>query len=265
LALAVACAPASVATKAPTATPTYSPTSTPLSPTPTETPVPSAVEGLALSTVEGPTPLHNSSFIIHPCSPLSGFTLADLPGILLQRFKTPSPSNDAEHPERLNKDDGHHGADLGYYSRDGKPFTGTPVLSALDGRIAAIIHDRPPYGSAFIVETPFEQIPPQLIQSQSIPAGNSLYVLYAHLQNLQTFNLQQEIACGQPLAETGMTGMTDGPHLHFETRWGPPGVTFTSMAFYRADATPEELAAYEKWRMSGVFHLFDGMELLKTR
>ncbi len=161
------------------------------------------------------------------------------------------------------KDDGHHGLDLGYYTRDGKTFTGTPVLSALNGTIAAIIRDRPPYGNAILIETPFEQIPPALIAGQNIPAGNSLYVIYGHLQNLETFNLQQKIACGQRLAETGLTGFTSGPHLHIETRWGPSAVAFNSIAYYRADATPEELANYEKWRLSGDFHLFDPLELLK--
>ncbi len=161
------------------------------------------------------------------------------------------------------KDDGHHGVDLGYYTRDGKLFTGSPVLAALDGKIAAVIHNRPPYGDMIMLETPFERIPAYVITSQSIPAGDSLYTLYAHLQNQQPLEIGQAIHCGQQLAETGLTGFTGGPHLHFETRWGPAGTTFPSIAYYRADATAEELANYEKWRMSGIFHLFDPMELLK--
>lgn len=161
------------------------------------------------------------------------------------------------------KDDGHHGLDLGYYTRDGVPFTGTPVLSALDGVIAAIIQDSPPYGGMILVETPYNKIPPQLIKNQDIPPGNSLYLLYAHLQNLSTFNLQQSVACGQPLAETGLTGFTGGPHLHFETRWGPAGASFPEgMAYYRADTTDAERANYQRWRMSGEFNLFDPLELL---
>jgi murein DD-endopeptidase MepM/ murein hydrolase activator NlpD len=113
-----------------------------------------------------------------------------------------------------------------------------------------------------IVETPFERLPAALIARQNIPGGDSLYTLYAHLQNLQDLKTGQAVECGQQLAETGLTGFTGGPHLHFETRWGPAGTTFESMAYYKADETPEESANYVKWRMSGVFHLFDPLELL---
>jgi len=165
-------------------------------------------------------------------------------------------------PDGSYKDDAHHGLDLGYYTREGKLFTGTPALAALDGQVAAVIHNRPPYGNMIIVESSFKRIPTALIAKQNIPVGDSLYSLYAHLQNLQTLALGQIVKCGQQLAETGLTGFTGGPHLHFETRWGPAGATFPSMAYYKADATPEELANYEKWRMSGSFHLFDPLELL---
>lgn len=165
-------------------------------------------------------------------------------------------------PDGSYKDDAHHGLDLGYYTREGKLFTGTPALSALPGKIAAIINNRPPYGNMLMVETPFEQIPAILIDRQNIPTGNSLYTLYAHLQNMQPLKIGQAVTCGQQIAETGLTGFSGGPHLHFETRWGPAGTTFPVMAYYKADASPEELANYQKWRMSGTFHLFDPLELL---
>jgi murein DD-endopeptidase MepM/ murein hydrolase activator NlpD len=157
-------------------------------------------------------------------------------------------------------DDAHHGLDLGYYTRDGALFTGTPVLAALNGKIASVIHDRPPYGNMLMIETPHEQIP--LPVREKIPAGRSLYTLYAHLQNLQTLAIGDPVTCGQQIAETGLTGFTGGPHLHFETRHGPAGQTFASMAYYRADATKEELANYERWRMSAEFVLFNPLELL---
>jgi len=191
------------------------------------------------------------------CSPLAVQALADIRAIITQPFSMPRVM-----PDGTYKDDAHHGVDLGYYTRDGKNFTGTPALAALQGKIAAIIHDRPPYGNMLIVETPFEHLPAYLITRQSIPSGNSLYTLYAHLQNLKKLRIGQAVECGQQLAETGLTGFTGGPHLHFETRWGPANSTFFSMAYYKADATPEELANYEKWRMSGIFRLFDPLELL---
>lgn len=233
-----------------TLTPTLSLTLTPTNSstlTPTASPTPSA----------SPTPIPS------PCSPLAVLTLEQIPPYITQPFITPSLVHNAEHPEWVHKDDGHQGTDIGYYQIDGKLFTGTPVLAALNGRIASIIHDRPPYGNMLIVETSFNNIPPALVEKQNIRAGSSLYTLYAHLQNLQKLTIGAPVSCGQQIAETGLTGFTGGPHLHFETRWGPPGQTFASMAYYRADATQEEMENYEIWRMTAMFHLFDAMELLK--
>lgn len=191
------------------------------------------------------------------CSPLAVQPLESIAEIITQPFIAPRQLDDGTY-----KDDAHHGLDLGYYTRNGENFTGTPVLSATNGRIAAVIHDRPPYGDAILVETPYEQIPAPVVESQSIPPGYSLYVLYAHLQNLPALSLQQEVACGDPLAQTGLTGFTGGPHLHFETRWGPAGQTFESMAYYQVTTTEQERANYAAWRMSGTFRLFDPMILL---
>jgi murein DD-endopeptidase MepM/ murein hydrolase activator NlpD len=220
------------------------PTAT-LIPAPMETPIPT------------PTATEERSLKPEICSPLAVQPLEKISEIITQPFIMPRVMEDGTY-----KDDGHHGVDLGYYTRDGKLFTGTPVLSAMDGKVAAIIHDRPPYGNMLIVETPFERIPPTLVESQGITPGSSLFILYAHLQNLQPLEIGQSVTCGQQLAETGLTGFTGGPHLHFETRWGPAGTTFNGMAYYKADTTDEERANYEAWRMSGVFHLFDAMELL---
>lgn len=198
------------------------------------------------------------------CSPLAVLRLDEIPAYITQPFIAPNLVHNAEHPDWVRKDDGHHGVDIGYYKVGGKLFTGTPVLAALEGTIAAIVRDRPPYGDMLIVETPFEYIPPTLVTNQNIANEDSLYTLYAHLQNLPALTIGQSVACGQPIAETGLTGFTGGPHLHFETRWGPPGRAFASMAYYRADASAEEMTNYETWRMTAVFHLFDPMQLLQT-
>ena len=253
LAFVVSCSPTATA---PSASPTPSPKSvTPtLSPTLTLTrpatflPTPTATENLSLKT--------------EICSPLAVLSLAQIPTYITQPFIAPTLIHNAEHPEWVQKDDGHHGVDIGYYQINGKLFTGTPVLAALHGQIAAIVHDRPPYGNMLIVETSFTNIPPTLVEKEHIPEGSSLYTLYAHLQALQTLTLGEHVTCGQSLAQTGLTGFTGGPHLHFETRWGPPNQTFASMAYYRADATAEEMKNYSTWRMSAVFHLFNAMELL---
>jgi murein DD-endopeptidase MepM/ murein hydrolase activator NlpD len=236
-------------TLSPTRPSTLTPT---LSPTPHPTP----------TLTHSPTPTEHRTPIA-VCSPLAVLTLEQIPKYVTQPFIAPSLVHNAEHPEWVHKDDGHQGTDIGYYQIDGKLFTGTPVLAALNGRIAAIIHDRPPYGDMLIVETSFDNIPPMLTEKQQISTGSSLYTLYAHLQNLQKLNIGTPVTCGQQIAETGLTGFTGGPHLHFETRWGPPGQTFASMAYYRADATKQEMENYTTWRMTAMFNLFDAMELLK--
>lgn len=194
------------------------------------------------------------------CSPLAVQPLEKLAEIITQPFAMPRVLAEGKY-----SDDAHHGVDLGYYTRNGQTFTGTPVLAALNGQIAALVNDRPPYGNAVVLETSFEQIPPALTRREAIPAGSSLYTLYAHLQNVEPLRLGQSVACGQRLAETGLTGFTGGPHLHFETRWGPAGRAFAEgMAYYRADTSQAERANYETWRMSGQFHLFDPMEMLSN-
>lgn len=234
--------------------------------TPTLTVSPTSTSTLAPATsIPGTaTPTEHRPLLIEICSPLAVLNLDEIPPFITQPFIAPVTTHNAEHPEWVRKDDGHHGVDIGYYKNNGELFTGTPVLAALAGQIAAVIHDRPPYGDMVIVETSFEYIPPALVTKQAIPTSNSLYTLYAHLQNLQTLEIGQPIRCGQMLAETGLTGFTGGPHLHFETRWGPPGQTFKSMAYYRADASDKEMRNYETWRMTDLFHLFDPMALLKN-
>lgn len=245
LPLAASCSnsPAPQPTPLATATVTVEATAT-TTPAPTQTATPAPA----------PTATPRPSLV---CSPLAVQPLETIAEIITQPFIMPRVLDNGQY-----KDDAHHGVDLGYYTRNGELFTGTPVLSALEGKVAAVIANRPPYGDAVIIETPFERLPPALITQQNIAPGSSLYTLYAHLQNLQPLAIGQPVECGQPLAQTGLTGFTGGPHLHFETRWGPPETVFNGMAYYKADTTEEERANYETWRMSGTFHLFDALLLL---
>jgi murein DD-endopeptidase MepM/ murein hydrolase activator NlpD len=210
-------------------------------PTQTQTPVPTL------------RPSPTATPVIHICSPLADHSLEELPQIVTEPFKAPRPGYD----------DGHHGLDLGYWSWNGKPIIGMPVQAVLAGKVAAVINDRQPYGNMLMTETTFERIPPALRQQVSIPSGQSLYLVYAHLQEPPAFEIGQSVTCGQDLGAVGLTGRTSGPHLHFETRWGPPDTTFQSMAFYTTSAIPEEMAAYQTWRLSGTYHLFDPMQLLE--
>ncbi len=192
------------------------------------------------------------------CSPLAIQPLDKFNLIITQPFIMPRVMDDGSY-----KDSGHHGLDIGFITRGKQKFTGSPVLAAIDGKVVTVIHNRPPYGDMVMLETPYEHIPAKLITDLKIITGDSLYTVYGHLQNIQPLTDGQEVKCGHQIAETGLTGMTDGPHLHFETRWGPPHASFPVMAYYINNVTEEEVKYYTIWRMSGKYQLFDPFKLLK--
>jgi murein DD-endopeptidase MepM/ murein hydrolase activator NlpD len=158
---------------------------------------------------------------------------------------------------------------------------GRGVQALLAGRVAAVIQDRFPFGNALIIETPLQgqslppgfaiptQAPtPVAIQSLTCPAPaprpawdfsapRSLYILYAHMQKPPAFQVGDELVCGQTIGLVGMSGNALNPHLHFETRLGPPGLSFASLAHYDVSASPEEMSAYCDWSVRGVFQLVD--------
>jgi murein DD-endopeptidase MepM/ murein hydrolase activator NlpD len=216
------------------------------------------------------------------CSPLEGITLAEMgaPDLLKNPFVAPRPG----------MDDGHHGADFAYWSRgDRKTMLGLPVYSVLNGQVAAVIHNRQPYGNAVIIETSLQSLPASFLQSLAVPtpeptispipnlvcpadstdytrgSGRSLYLLYAHFNLDPLVQLGQVVTCGQPIGEVGTTGKSVNPHLHLETRVGPAGATFASLSHYDTSATEAERAAYCTWRVSGLFEMFDPMKLLSLQ
>jgi murein DD-endopeptidase MepM/ murein hydrolase activator NlpD len=132
----------------------------------------------------------------------------------------------------------------------------------MDGKIAGIVIDRPPSGNMITIETTYIQLPSVLIERLEILPGQSIYHQYAHLADSPDFQLGQSIGCGQFLDRVGLTGWTGAEHLHLETRQGPAGFSFTSMAFYTADATPKEMANYQTWFYNGGYQVFDPMILL---
>lgn len=186
------------------------------------------------------------------CSPLQVQPLDDLGQIVTQPFLLPRQLEGGEY-----SDEGHHGLDLGYYTRDGALFTGTGVTAVFDGIVAGLVNDKPPYGNAIILESVPSQIPNDLVNVFAVGEGESVYVLFAHLQGVQVSDFGQKILCGQQIAQTGLTGFTGGPHLHIEFRVGPSSSRFDSMGYYRADMLPEEMENYRKWRNSGLFRLVD--------
>jgi murein DD-endopeptidase MepM/ murein hydrolase activator NlpD len=163
---------------------------------------------------------------------------------------------------------------------------GHPVQAVVPGKVAAAIRDRFPYGNAVLIETPLEELPsgwldeggfPTLAPTlQPLPAltcptaqpldwdftTRSLYTLYAHLQEPPALERGETVACGQALGAIGASGNALNPHLHLETRLGPSGARFESLAHYDASASPEEMENYCTWRVRGVFQMFDPMRLL---
>ena len=211
---------------------------------PTETLVPSATPKPTETFVP---PVPTRELISRVCSPLEGELLSELGEIITQPFKTPRPAND----------DGHQGVDFAYYQRKNRDgIEGLPVLAALPGTVATVLGDRYPYGYTVIIETSLDLISPELIETFSMPQSaptvvpdprvncppgeldfkldyskKSLYILYAHLQKPVLLQVGDTVACGQTIGQVGNTGWSSNPHLHFETRIGPAGARFESMAY----------------------------------
>jgi murein DD-endopeptidase MepM/ murein hydrolase activator NlpD len=196
-------------------------------------------------------------------------------------------------------DGGHQGIDLAYWSYgDRKTMQGHPVLSVLDGQVAAALPLRQPYGYAVIVETRLDHLPPGWLSAVPIPTpaptvapdsslfcppgsevdalsvsaaaarfpeDYSLYLLYAHLDQPAAVQLGQPVACGQVIGAAGTTGNSVNIHLHLETRLGPAGAAFTSMDHYDNAASDLEMSNYCAWRVSGLFQMFDPLHLLTLK
>jgi murein DD-endopeptidase MepM/ murein hydrolase activator NlpD len=113
-----------------------------------------------------------------------------------------------------------------------------------------------------MVETSPALLPIELLTLLEFQPDESLYVLYAHMDSSPAVSIGEVVEACQPLGEVGMTGNTELPHLHLETRLGPKGSVFESMRYYDTRATMEELSTYELWRTSGVYRHFDPMILL---
>jgi len=197
-----------------------------------------------------PTP--TSTPALQACSPLEDHTWSDLREIVTNPFDPPPPG----------KDSGHHGVDFAYYRRGNRlSIEGVPIQSVFPGKVAAVIHNRPPYGNMVIVETPGVGLADFL----GMVPGESVYLLYAHMRTDPLVTLGQDVICGENLGEMGNTppGWSSNPHLHLEVRIGPSGREFSSMAYYDNSITLEEKSNYELWRTSGIFRMLDPMRLLE--
>ena len=211
------------------------------------------------------------------CSPLKGFARSQLPEMIHNPFAPPNEGSD----------DPHQGVDFADLQGPNHiAVNGRPVTAVLGGRIVMVTVDRFPYGNAILIETPVKDLPstwldllnlPQFLNphanrsaltcpDQLDPPGDlsqrSLYLLYAHMLAPPDQEAGQIVTCGEVLGAIGSSGNALNPHLHLEVRLGPANSRFTSMAHYDASATPQEMAAYCTWRISGYFRLVDPTRLL---
>jgi murein DD-endopeptidase MepM/ murein hydrolase activator NlpD len=214
------------------------------------------------------------------CSPIEGFTFADVEFIKTNPLKPPSPG----------KDDGHQGMDFSFWTFRGfNTIEGMVINSVLNGVVAGKVENRFPYGYMVMVETPLEQLslplmrqleslPPEPLNDLSIsplscPAiastdftgtGRSLYLVYAHMLDEAALNPGDAVSCGSPLGQVGNSGDSSNAHLHFEARLGPSGFRFSEMAHYFTDSSELEIYNYCAWRVSGIFQLVDPQLILDS-
>lgn len=272
LLFAAACAP--MAQETPAAADTHPASTQTRSPAPTaadlQTAQPMPTQLLATAT-EIPLP--------GLCSPLRDIALSSLPERISNPYRPPAPGSD----------DPHQGVDLAVLLPNSRvAVEGHPVQAMLSGNVAAVIRDRFPYGNAVVIETALEDAQAAWWQPAQIPTAaptleyraaltcpvmtlpaavnlihRSVYVLYAHLLQPPALNIGDPVACGQQVGSVGSSGNALSPHLHIETRVGPSGMTFASMAHYDNSATGEEMGSYCLWRISGLFQLVDPLNLLQ--
>ena len=218
-------------------------------PPPTATRIPTATA----QDIDTPKPTFTPLPPVQLCSPLEIHPLEELPEII----------GDPYDPPRAGREERHHGIDFGYYHyQDRDSMLGEPVQSILPGVVASVLDGHYPYGNMVIVESTNSELPGDMQDKLEIPEDQSLYVLYAHLDQAPMVALGERVAVCQGLGVVGMSGNTDIPHLHIETRLGPAGQVFESMRFYDTSATLEELDAYVLWRTSGTFQHFDPIVIL---
>lgn len=216
-------------------------TDTPGLPMPTETitafPMPSATPAL--------------EFAI--CTPLEDHPLDQLRLILADPYRPPPGKSDARH----------HGVDFSYY-RFGERDTiqGVGVQAVLPGRVAAALADTYPFGNLVLIETESSLIPIDLLQLLGAEPGESLYLFYAHMAAAPALRIGDRVEACQSIGAVGKSGNAVEPHLHLEVRLGPAGAVFTEMGEYFPEASPEQRAAYQLWRTSGVYHHRDPMILI---
>ena len=188
------------------------------------------------------------------CSPLADFPLERLPKLVSAPYDPPPAGSDARH----------QGVDFVYHRMAGVniPILGVQVNAVLPGIVAAALDETFPYGNLVIIETPYAWLPATWPELFGMDAGQSLYLLYAHLLETPMVRMADAVVNCQPLGKVGHSGNTEAAHLHLETRVGPSSTIFPAMFGLLAEAPSEGRKNYTLWRTSGVFRHFNPMLLL---
>ena len=197
---------------------------------------------------------------IEVCSPFVDYPIDNLVDPMSNPYNPPIPGSD----------DPHLGVDFSVFDPDLRmALKGSPVQSILAGEVVMLMNDRFPYGNAILVETPFHKLPvgwkeklenqikPKLFgtnPSLTCPTGwdlpdqeitdLSLYILYTHLDMLETYALGDEVDCGNAIGSIGDSGNALATHLHVEMRYGYSSGIEGSMAHYPVSADEQEMRNY---------------------
>lgn len=130
-------------------------------------------------------------------------------------FIRPIPADQVNWPVADYRYGGAFFGDVVHTGVDIPAEAGSPVLAAGDGVVVwadwglfsgAPGNDNDPYGKAIAIRHDFGY------------QGKALYTIYAHLSRIETV-VGRVVKRGEEIGKVGDTGITTGPHLHFEVRW----------------------------------------------
>ena len=218
------------------------------------------------------------------CSPLEDIELTDLKDFISNPFEL------ALIPD--SRDSGHQGTDFAYYTHPvtGHVMQGTAIQALFSGRVASVSSGKSPFGNLIMIETSVENLPQEVaalfsaypqptpfVAETHLTCPNvvepdpdwrtdhpAIYVLYAHMEQPAELEVDDRVMCGSAIGLVGNSGRSGNPHLHLEIRYGPGNATIESLAHYSGDATPEEIANYCTWRVSGIFQAIDPMLVINS-
>ncbi|MBN2285980.1 MAG: M23 family metallopeptidase [Tissierellales bacterium] len=99
----------------------------------------------------------------------------------------------------------HYGIDI-VSSNSSDPIDGDAINNVYSGKVAYVGIDSPSAGNYAVVET--DSIDPE--------TGKKLRVRYLHMKYLPSVSKDDSISKGTLVGYTGNTGLSSGPHLHFD-------------------------------------------------